>query len=214
MKIRGRIVSFLLLLILFAGTIGTTVNPILKDVKLGLDLQGGFEVLYEVKKLTDDAPEITEDMVTDTAGALSKRIDVIGVSEPNIQVESNNRIRVQLAGVEDQDSAREILSTQANLTFRDSDDNLILDGSDLKEGKAKGDFNGETNAPVVTLEMKDPNKFGEVTAAIARKPAPDNVLVIWLDFEEGVDSYKEEVMKEDPAFVSAPRVTQKLILLT
>lgn len=210
MKIRGRIVSFLLLLILFAGTIGTTVNPILKDVKLGLDLQGGFEVLYEVKKLTDDAPEITEDMVTDTAGALSKRIDVIGVSEPNIQVESNNRIRVQLAGVEDQDSAREILSTQANLTFRDSDDNLILDGSDLKEGKAKGDFNGETNAPVVTLEMKDPNKFGEVTAAIARKPAPDNVLVIWLDFEEGVDSYKEEVMKEDPAFVSAPRVTQKI----
>lgn len=210
MKIRGRIVSFLLLLILFAGTIGTTVNPILKDVKLGLDLQGGFEVLYEVKKLTDDAPEITEDMVTDTAGALSKRIDVIGVSEPNIQVESNNRIRVQLAGVEYQDSAREILSTQANLTFRDSDDNLILDGSDLKEGKAKGDFNGETNAPVVTLEMKDPNKFGEVTAAIARKPAPDNVLVIWLDFEEGVDSYKEEVMKEDPAFVSAPRVTQKI----
>lgn len=210
MKSRGRIVSFLLLLILFAGTIGTTINPILKDVKLGLDLQGGFEVLYEVKKLTEDAPDITESMVTDTAGALTKRIDVIGVSEPNIQVESNNRIRVQLAGVEDQDSAREILSTQANLSFRDADDNLILDGSDLKEGKAKGDFNGETNAPVVTLEMEDPNKFGEVTAELSRKPAPDNVLVIWLDFEEGVDSYKEEVMKEEPAFVSAPRVSQKI----
>lgn len=210
MKSRGRIVSFLLLLILFAGTIGTTINPILKDVKLGLDLQGGFEVLYEVKKLTEDAPDITESMVTDTAGALTKRIDVIGVSEPNIQVESNNRIRVQLAGVEDQDSAREILSTQANLSFRDADDNLILDGSDLKEGKAKGDFNGETNAPVVTLEMEDPNKFGEVTAELSRKPAPDNVLVIWLDFEEGVDSYKEEVMKEEPTFVSAPRVSQKI----
>lgn len=210
MKIRGRIVSFLLLLVLFAGTIGTTVNPILKDVKLGLDLQGGFEVLYEVKKLTEDAPDITESMVSDTAGALSKRIDVIGVSEPNIQVESNNRIRVQLAGVEDQESAREILSTQANLSFRDADDNLILDGSDLKEGKAKGDFNGETQAPVVTLEMKDPNKFGEVTAELSRKPAPDNVLVIWLDFEEGVDSYKEEVVKPDPAFVSAPRVTTKI----
>ncbi len=209
MKMRGRIVSFFLLLILFAGTIGTTVNPILKDVKLGLDLQGGFEVLYQVNPLKD-GQEITESTVVDTAGALSKRIDVLGVSEPNIQVESNNRIRVQLAGVEDQDSARELLSTQANLTFRDSDDNLILDGSDLREGKAKGDFNGETGAPVVTLEMEDPNKFGEVTAELARKMAPDNVLVIWLDFEEGVDSYKEEVMKPEPAFVSAPSVTSKI----
>ena len=31
-----------------------------------------------------------------------KRVDVLGVSEPSIQVESDNRIRVQLAGVEDQ----------------------------------------------------------------------------------------------------------------
>ena len=53
MKTRGRIVSFLLLLVIFASTIGTTVNPILKDVKLGLDLQGGFEVLYEVQELKD-----------------------------------------------------------------------------------------------------------------------------------------------------------------
>ncbi|AOV07633.1 protein translocase subunit SecDF [Sporosarcina ureilytica] len=209
MKIRGRIVSFLLLLVLFAGTIGTTINPILKDVKLGLDLQGGFEVLYQVKPLKDDDQEITESMVVDTAGALSKRIDVLGVSEPNIQVESNNRIRVQLAGVEDQESARALLSTQANLTFRDADDNLILDGSDLKEGKAKGDF-GESGAPVVTLEMKDPNKFGEVTSELSKKMPPENVLVIWLDFEEGVDSYKEEIMKPDPAFVSAPRVSHTI----
>ena len=51
MKTRGRIVSFLLLLVIFAATIGSTANPILKDVKLGLDLQGGFEVLYEVQPL-------------------------------------------------------------------------------------------------------------------------------------------------------------------
>ena len=81
MKTRGRIVSFLLLLVIFASTIGTTVNPILKDVKLGLDLQGGFEVLYEVQELKD-GQKITESMVSDTAGALSKRIDVLGVSEP------------------------------------------------------------------------------------------------------------------------------------
>ena len=136
------------MLVVFAATIGTTTNPILKDVKLGLDLQGGFEVLYQVEELKD-GQKITEDVVSDTAKALTRRVDVIGVSEPSIQIESGNRIRVQLAGVEDQQSARELLSTQANLTFRDADDNIILDGNDLKEGKAKEEFN-ETGNPVVT----------------------------------------------------------------
>ena len=64
----------------------------------------------------------------------------------------------------------------------------------MKEGKAKENF-GETGNPVVTFEMKDPNKFGEVTTEISSKPAPDNVMVIWLDFEEGEDSYKAEILK-------------------
>ena len=71
MKRRGRIVAFLLLIVVFGLTIGTTANPIVKDVKLGLDLQGGFEVLYQVEQLKD-GQKITEEMVTDTAKALTK----------------------------------------------------------------------------------------------------------------------------------------------
>ncbi|MBE1554601.1 protein translocase subunit SecDF [Sporosarcina limicola] len=204
MKKRGRIIAFLLLLIMLGSMIGTTVNPIMKDVKLGLDLQGGFEVLYQVEPLKN-GPKITEAIVNDTQQALGRRINVLGVSEPSIQVESGNRIRVQLAGVKDQQTARDLLSTQANLTFRDSDDNIILDGNDLKAGKAKANF-GENSNPVVTLEMKDPSKFGEVTTAISSKPVPENVLVIWLDFVEGVDSYKAEMTKPNPKYISDPRV--------
>jgi len=208
MKRRGRIVAFLLLIVVFGLTIGTSANPIVKDVKLGLDLQGGFEVLYQVLPLKEDAPKITEEMVKDTANALRNRVDVLGVSEPSIQIESGNRIRVQLAGVEDQESARELLSTQANLTFRDADDNLLLDGNDLKEGKAKANF-GENGNPVVTLEMKSPTKFGEVTTSISQKK-PENVMVIWLDFVEGEDSFRAEVTKEKPKFVSAPYVANPI----
>lgn len=204
MKKRSRIVAFLLLLVMLGSLLGVTTNPIIKDVRLGLDLQGGFEVLYEVQPLKD-GQKITESMVNDTAGALRKRIDVLGVSEPIIQVESNNRIRVQLAGIDDQEAARELLSTQANLSFRDADDNLLLDGSDLKGGKAKANF-GENGNPVVTLEMKDPEKFGRVTAEVKAK-APENVMVIWMDFTEGVDSFKEEMKKEEPKFISAPYVS-------
>ncbi|AMQ06019.1 MULTISPECIES: protein translocase subunit SecDF [Sporosarcina] len=208
MKRRGRIVAFLLLIVVFGLTIGTTAKPVVNDVKLGLDLQGGFEVLYQVEPLKDGAPDITEEMVKDTANALRNRVDVLGVSEPSIQIESGNRIRVQLAGVEDQESARELLSTQANLTFRDADDNLLLDGNDLKEGKAKANF-GENGNPVVTLEMKSPTKFGEVTTSISQKK-PENVMVIWLDFIEGEDSFRAEVTKEKPKFVSAPYVANPI----
>lgn len=209
MKKRGRIVAFLLLLVIFAGTISPTVGGILNNIKLGLDLQGGFEVLYQVEPLKGkENQKITEDVVKDTASALTNRIDALGVNEPSIQIESGNRIRVQLAGVEDQNSARELLSTQANLTFRDAEDNVMLDGDDLKQGGAKAAFDNQ-GQPIVTLELKDADKFAEITSNIAAK-APMNVLVIWLDFEEGVDSYAAEVAKPDPKFISDPRVSQRI----
>ncbi len=208
MKSRGRLVAFLLLIVLFATTISGTSKSILKDVKLGLDLQGGFEVLYEVQPLKE-GQVIDEKVVSDTADALNSRVNVLGVSEPNIQIESNNRIRVQLAGVENQQQARDLLSTQANLTFRDANDNLMLDGDDLKAGGAKPSFN-QFNEPIVTLELKDASKFGQITTEISRMPAPSNVLVIWLDFEEGVDSFYSELAKEEPKFISAPSVKEPI----
>ena len=57
--------------------------------------------------------------------------------------------------------------------------------------------------------MKSPTKFGEVTTKIAQK-APENVMVIWLDFVEGEDSFREEATKEKPKFVSAPYVASPI----
>ena len=208
MKLKSRIVAFVLLMVIFVATIGTTVGGVLKDIKLGLDLQGGFEVLYEVKELKE-GQKITPEVVSATASALSKRVNAIGVSEPSIQVEDKNRIRVQLAGVEDQESARKLLSTSANLTFRDVDDNLLLDGDDLKPGGAKDSFD-QQNRPIVSLTLKDAKKFADITRKIAAKPQGQNLLVVWLDFEEGVDSYKAESQKAKPRYASAATVNQTL----
>ena len=208
MKSRGRIIAFFLLVIVLLGTVGATSLPIAKDIKLGLDLQGGFEVLYQVEAL-EEGQEITDAVLSDTVNALRSRIDVLGVSEPVIQIESGNRIRVQLAGVEDQATARELLSTEANLTFRNANDEVMLAGNDLKQGGASATFD-QNGAPIVTLELNDPGKFAEVTNTISQLPPPENVLVIWLDFEEGVDSYVEELGKPDPKFVSDPRVSQRI----
>ncbi|MGE6515434.1 protein translocase subunit SecDF [Lysinibacillus sphaericus] len=208
MKLRSRIVAFVLLLVLFISTMSTTVEGVLKDIKLGLDLQGGFEVLYEVQELKE-GQKITPEVVSATAKALGTRINKMGVSEPSIQVEGENRIRVQLAGVEDQESARKLLSTSANLTFRDVDDNLLLDGDDLKGNGASDSFD-QQNRPIVSLTLKDAKKFADITSEIAAKPAGQNLLVVWLDFEEGVDSYKAESQKANPRYESAAAVSQTL----
>ncbi|MGM0885352.1 MAG: protein translocase subunit SecDF [Bacillota bacterium] len=199
---RSRIVAFFLIALLIFAAMGTTSKGILKDIKLGLDLQGGFEVLYEVKPLNGE--KITPDVLKATVSSLLKRVDVLGVNEPNIQIEGKDRIRVQLAGVKDQNNAREILSTQAKLSFRDYNDKEMMTGADLKEGGAKQTF--QDNKPVVEVTLKDVNKFKEITQKISSMESPTNVLAIWLDFEEGKDSIKDTASQDN--MISAPAVSE------
>ncbi|PTG13216.1 protein translocase subunit SecDF [Staphylococcus chromogenes] len=206
MKKVSRLVALLLLVVLLFGGMAATYKNVIKDVNLGLDLQGGFEVLYQVKPLSD-GDKIDKTAVQSTAKTLERRVNVLGVSEPKIQVEDQNRIRVQLAGVKDQEQARKILSSQANLTIRDSEDKVKLTGKDLVQGSAKQEFKQNTNQPAVTFKLKDSDKFKKVTEEISKKP--ENVMVVWLDYQKG-DSYQKEKTKENPKYVSAASVDQPI----
>ncbi|MGG2086265.1 protein translocase subunit SecDF [Priestia aryabhattai] len=205
---RGRIVAFFLLVLLVFSTIGTTMTGITKDVKLGLDLQGGFEILYKVSP-AKKGDVIDKKALNSTVEALRQRVDVLGVSEPSIQIEGNDRIRVQLAGVTNQKQARDLLSTQANLTFRDVNDKVLMDGTDLAQGGAKQSFD-QSNQPSVSLKLKNAKKFEKITRELSQKPAPNNLIVIWLDYEEGKDSYQKESAKKNPKYLSAASVSSVL----
>ena len=206
MKKSSRIVAFIVLVALLLGAMAFTYKSVVKDVSLGLDLQGGFEVLYQVDPLQKD-DKIDDKAVKSTAKTLENRVNVLGVSEPKIQVEDKNRIRVQLAGVKNQSEARDVLSSQANLTIRDADDNIKLTGKDIQQGSAKQEFKENTNQPAVTFQLKDSDKFKKVTEEISKKD--ENVMVVWLDYEKG-DSYHKEVSKKDPKFVSAASVDKPI----
>lgn len=168
MKKSSRIVAFIVLVALLLGAMAFTYKSVVKDVSLGLDLQGGFEVLYQVDPLQKD-DKIDDKAVKSTAKTLENRVNVLGVSEPKIQVEDKNRIRVQLAGVKNQSEARDVLSSQANLTIRDADDNIKLTGKDIQQGSAKQEFKENTNQPAVTFQLKDSDKFKKVTEEISKK---------------------------------------------
>ncbi|OEH91494.1 protein translocase subunit SecDF [Bacillus solimangrovi] len=202
---KGRIIAFFLIVLLLGGTIGTTIEGVAKNIKLGLDLQGGFEVLYEVEPV-EEGQVVDKELLLSTVSALNKRVNVLGVNEPSIQIEGDNRIRVQLAGVENQNEAREILSTQAKISFHDVQDNLVLDGTQLEEGGAAQSFN-ENNQPIVTLTAKNASDFGDATEHILSL-APNNLMVTWLDYDEEVDSYEQ--YPENDKIISVASVNQVL----
>lgn len=211
MKQRGRIIAFFLIVILFFSLMGTTVTGIAKKINLGLDLQGGIELLYKVEPIAKNE-KVTKNVLESTVQTLNDRVNRLGISETNISIEGKDRIRVQLAGVENQEQARETLATSARLSFRDVNDKELLNGSDVKEGSAKQDFNPETNAPIVSLKLKNAKKFADVTSKISSmknmidpKGYPKNLLVIWMDFEKG-DSFAKEYGKPETKYISAPSV--------
>lgn len=208
MKKTSRLIAFILLVALLFTGMGLTYKNVVKNVNLGLDLQGGFEVLYQVNPL-DKGEKIDKKALQATSRTLENRVNVLGVSEPKIQIEDPNRIRVQLAGIKDQAQARKLLSTQANLTIRDAQDHVLMSGSDIKQGSAKQEF--KQDQPTVTFKVKSKEKFKKVTEKISKKR--DNVMVVWMDYRKG-DSYKKEAKKQqegkDPKYVSAANVDQPI----
>ena len=205
---KGNIAIFAVIMIATILLAALSTPWVVKNTNLGLDLKGGFEVLYEVQPL-EDGDVIDQSAMNATVRAINNRVNVLGVSEPDIRIEDENRIRVQLAGVENQNDAREVLSSTAQLTFRDVDDNVLLDGKDLAPRGAALSYDPQGN-PVVELTLQSADQFGEVTSQIAQRPAPENRLVIWLDYEEG-DTYAEEIQKENSKIVSDARVTSQIL---
>ena len=177
-------IGVVLILMIISAMIAPTL---FKSLNFGLDLQGGFEVLYQVKSI--DGSKVTTEMVNSTYKTIQKRIDVLGVSEPIITVEGDDKIRVQLAGITDKEEARMMLSTAANLTFRDTSDNLLMNSDVLKSGGAKvgTDSNGK---PAVALSVKDKEEFYKVTKKVSTMQ--DNRIVIWLDYDEEENNFKSE----------------------
>ncbi len=131
---RGR-VAVVVAVILAIVVAAVALVPVYRDhANLGLDLQGGVLVRLE-------APEGTskEDMM----GAISiinNRINGLGVSEPDVRLEGDNRIAVELPGVADPEEAVRTIGSTAKMQFiRVDTGEVVVDGSHLKDAQAKTD---------------------------------------------------------------------------
>lgn len=181
----------LVFVIIIMGILIPQIYPLIMNLNHGVDLKGGFEVLYQVYPL-EEGDELTIDSVTATYKAIERRINVLGVSEPEITIEGNDKIRIRLAGVTNEEEAKEIMSQPAVLTFRDTNDNLLMTSEVLKSGSAKVTTDAY-GYPAVLLPVSDSNRFYEVTNVV--KDYPDDRIIIWLDYDSSIDSFSSEESK-------------------
>lgn len=95
----------------------THMSALDKSLKLGLDLQGGMHLVAELDE-SQGKIDNKGDALDRVMEILSTRVDKFGVTEPTIARQGDNRILIQLPGVEDPSRVRDLIGTTAELKFR------------------------------------------------------------------------------------------------
>lgn len=106
----------LFLVIAVVAIAAVVAFPVQGKVRLGLDLRGGVHIILQAKE-TPGNP-VTSDSVDRLLAVLRSRIDQYGITEPVIQRQGEDRIAIDLPGIDDPEAALELIGRTAVLEFR------------------------------------------------------------------------------------------------
>ncbi len=118
-------------------------------IRRGLDIAGGLYVLLEAVETGDE--EIDADAIERTVAVIRMRVDELGVAEPVIVPQGENRVRIELPDIDDPKKAREIIGRTARLSFVDPEGKEVLSGANLRRAQAMRD--PAEPEPFVSLEL-------------------------------------------------------------
>ncbi len=97
-------------------------------LRLGLDLQGGTRIVLEAERRP--GVEVTPDKVDAAMRVIENRIDALGVAEPLLQRQGQDRILVEFPGLQDPQRAKELIGRTALLEFVDTDQQSLPRGAE------------------------------------------------------------------------------------
>jgi SecD/SecF fusion protein len=163
-------------------------SPAHKKPTLGLDLQGGLEVV--LKANPPKGHKLTSDDLTRSIDIMRNRIDKLGVSEPEIRKQGSDQIVIQLAGVHDPAAAAKLIGKTAVLQFFDFEADLT--GPSVTGGLQK--------VPVASGSLYDLLSAPE-TRALADKGEPSQ----WYLFNP------KKVLKAGPAPTRAALLNSQIV---
>jgi protein-export membrane protein SecD len=107
--------------------------PPQQKMKLGLDLKGGMQLILQVQPAAELSNVSITELTDRTMEVIRNRVDSLGIAEPLLQKIGQNRIMVQLPGIENTERALEILGKTAFLEFK-----LVEDNPDLLKAAMEG----------------------------------------------------------------------------
>ena len=151
MTSRTRNFSILGIVLLLLAAAGFVIVD--KPTKLGLDLKGGIELVYQGQP-TPQVPTVTPQALDDALETIRKRTDALGVSEPEIQRSGRDQISIGLPDVQNAERAIAQVGSTAQLQFYDWEPNVLgsagravrrLEGA-LRRGRVRGEAEAEGGA--------------------------------------------------------------------
>ena len=141
-------------------------------IKLGLDLQGGVDIVYEPQLEEGMSDEEVASAMEAAQALIQTRLDKNGYTEAEVAIEGGKRLRVDIPGVEDPQQAITEIGAAGMLYFYDQpkimegqEITTILTGKNIKE--ARPAQNTQTGEFVVSIQLDDEGTkaFDEYTAA-------------------------------------------------
>jgi SecD/SecF fusion protein len=118
----------LILALLLAALAGVVVLAVVRSPTLGLDLQGGLEVVLEARP--EQGRELTAEDLDRSVEIIRSRVDKLGVGEPEIREQGEDQIAVSLPGVFDRGRAVDIIGQTAQLEFYDLEKDVAPQSQD------------------------------------------------------------------------------------
>ncbi len=176
---------------------------IFTNLKLGLDLRGGSQLLLKAEP-SKNVPEITPAVMTGVETVINNRINSLGVSETIVQRAGKDRVIVEMPGIKDPQQAKDRIGATALLEFKelayDADDQpIVIDGiPQWKDcGLTGADFKHAQGQPMissgglwrVTFEFKPDGakKFGQLTQRLVGKQI--GIFLDGLPTDRGADGH-------------------------
>jgi preprotein translocase subunit SecD len=200
------------IIVIFIIIVGVSLYYILKDsisnsINLGLDLKGGTQII--LKPVQSGEEEIPEDKLERTIKTITDRIDRLGVSEPLVTKDYNNNIVIQLPGVEDPDTAKEIIGKTAELEFRLvmgtfislNDQNWDFIGFDYEKGQLLIDPDSEQVLLIDDISAMIAGETFSIVGELITDPDTSQMFLIEYDEEisqeEGQENGQEASQETD-----------------
>ena len=123
MKQRTRHIVILAVVVALVAAAIFFIYPPNKKTHLGLDLQGGLEVIFQAKTTSGGTP--TSDQMSQAIAIMDRRVNGFGVTESQVQLQGNSQISVALPGVTNQQQALATIGKTAQLEFYVDSDTQI-----------------------------------------------------------------------------------------